>query len=301
MQKNRILLVIVISYNSMPWAKKCYDSLRLSKVPCDVVTIDNGSTDGTQDYIRRNYPEVELIQSEMNLGFGKANNIGFQKAIDEGYEFVYLLNQDAWIMPETFEVLLNVSKKHPEYGILSPMHLQSDKNHFDKNFLRSVIGSYQQRGASFVNDLYNGRRLEIYEVSRVMAAHWLITRKCLEIVGGFSPTFPHYGEDDNYADRVNYWELKLGIVPEAKAVHDRSDPNWSNEKTEYVCKYIDALVRVSKPFWRSSLKMIVMDYFYESIKNRNRNLFKYAFRLLKDRKTINLYYDLSLQKKAFLK
>ena len=55
-----------------------------------------------------------------------------------------------------------------------------------------------------------------------MAAHWLISRQCFEKVGGFSPTFTQYGEDNNYIDRARFHGFKTGIVPRANAIHDRS-------------------------------------------------------------------------------
>ena len=109
------LLVVIVTYNAMRWAERCFDSLRKSTVVPEVFVVDNGSTDGTQEYIKKNYPEVMFQQSNENLGFGKANNLGFQYALNKGYDYVYLLNQDAWIFPETLGGLVNVSKLHPEY------------------------------------------------------------------------------------------------------------------------------------------------------------------------------------------
>jgi GT2 family glycosyltransferase len=78
---------IIVTYNAMKWAEKCFTSLRQSSVPVHCIVVDNGSTDGTQKYITSNFPEVELIQSEKNLGFGKANNIGIEKAYQKGADF----------------------------------------------------------------------------------------------------------------------------------------------------------------------------------------------------------------------
>ena len=64
---------------------------------------------------------------------------------------------------------------------------------------------------------------EVYEVPFVMAAHWLISRDCLRATGGFSPTFAHYGEDDNYIQRAIYHGYKIGYSPKALAVHDREN------------------------------------------------------------------------------
>lgn len=213
------LLVIIVTYNAMRWAERCFDSLRKSTVKPDVFVVDNGSTDGTQAYIQEHYPEVMFKQSENNLGFGKANNIGLQYAIDNFYDYVYLLNQDAWVMEDTFERLVCLSKQYPDYGIFSPFQMNADMYHIDRNFVSNVL-EYKSN-PNIVTDLYNQKLLEVYPVAVVMAAHWFLTLECLIKVGGFSPSFPHYAEDYNYIDRLHYFGMKVGIVPSLKVVHDR--------------------------------------------------------------------------------
>jgi len=63
-----------------------------------------------------------------------------------------------------------------------------------------------------------------------MAAHWLISRMCLLKVGGFSPTFTQYGEDNNYIERATYHGFKIGVVPSAKAIHDRANRSITKKK-----------------------------------------------------------------------
>ena len=77
-----------------------------------------------------------------------------------------------------------------------------------------------------------------------MAAHWLISRDCLLKVGGFSPIFPHYGEDNNYAERTIFHGFKIGIVPGAIAIHDREYREISAEKRMYM-SYVGGLILLS--------------------------------------------------------
>src|SRR5579871_5439126 len=95
------VLVIIVTYNGMKWMSKCMHTLYNTNMPIDVVVIDNGSTDGTQKFIIENYPQAQFIQSQQNLGFGKANNIGILKAIEENYDYAFLLNQDGYLEPDT--------------------------------------------------------------------------------------------------------------------------------------------------------------------------------------------------------
>lgn len=229
-QKNK-LLVIIVTYNAMKWTERCFGSLRNSSVQNDVFVVDNGSTDGTQDYIKKNYPEVKFQQSSENLGFGKANNIGLQYALDNDYDYVYLLNQDAWVMEDTFEKLIEVFQKNKEYGILSPMQMQANLNHYDRNFGYAI--SNWNKGVRLIEDLYFSRTVKVYECAQVMAAHWMLTKSCLTCVGGFSPSFPHYGEDGNYIDRALRQSIKVGFTPCAIAVHDREYRELTSKQIIY--------------------------------------------------------------------
>ena len=105
------VLVIIISYNFERWMERCLESLRLSKHPVDVVVIDNDSKDRSIERIRKDYPEVRLIVNGANLGFGKANNIGIQLALEEGYDAVFLMNQDAWVRIAVSEDFAKSGKK----------------------------------------------------------------------------------------------------------------------------------------------------------------------------------------------
>ena len=100
------ILTIIVTYNGMRWAQRCLQSLRDSEVHTDIYVIDNGSTDGTQAFIREHFPEAVMVQNARNEGFGRANNRGLRYALEHGYDYVYLLNEDAWIMPSTLGLSL---------------------------------------------------------------------------------------------------------------------------------------------------------------------------------------------------
>ncbi len=72
---------IIVTYNGLKWIDKCFSSLYKSETPLEIITIDNGSVDGSIDKIKKNFPQVEIIENGKNLGFGKANNIGLSMAL----------------------------------------------------------------------------------------------------------------------------------------------------------------------------------------------------------------------------
>ncbi len=216
---NKNIFVIIVTYKGQLWYDRCFTSLRESEIPVHTVVIDNASNDGTVEYIRENYPEIHLIASETNLGFGQGNNKGMRYALDNGADYVFLLNQDAWIEPNTLKELVEIHKRNPQYGILSPMHLNADKTSIEKGLI-NYVADLKITDPAWINDLYFGTTKDIYNTNYVNAAAWLLPRKTLETIGGFDPIFFHYGEDDNYMQRVIYHGFKLGLCPQVKVVHD---------------------------------------------------------------------------------
>lgn len=252
---NRVL-VIVVTYNALRWADQCFGRLRESEEPVDLFVVDNGSTDGTQDYLRSHCPEAVFVQNPSNTGFGQANNIGLRYALEKGYEYVYLLNQDAWIFPDTLGELIAAHQKHPENGILSPMQFQADLRELDVQFYKrlDISSILDSRLEPAEPDMESFRSLmfqtNITEVPYIMAAHWLISRDCLRKTGLFSPIFPHWGEDENYCDRAIYHGFKVGCVFSAKAVHDRAvrrEPVSVKVRRNYYMKTISGMSRISAP------------------------------------------------------
>ena len=218
---NYNIYIIIVTYNAMKWAEKCFSSLRKSSISVKTIVVDNGSTDGTQEYIKTNFPEVNFIQSPQNLGFGKANNIGIEIAYKAGADFFYLMNQDAWIFEDSFEKMLEVYDSYPnkeEIGIISPMHLDGSEEKLDPHFER-----YLARGNefnNFISDLYLNKLLPNYEIPFVNAAHWMLTRQIVEIVGGFNPYFFHGAEDYDYVNRIKYHSFKIQVATNSRVVHD---------------------------------------------------------------------------------
>ncbi len=221
------IFTIVVTYNGMQWIEKCIKSLKNSSIKTHIIVIDNLSTDGTPDYIEQNFNHIELIRSQENLGFGRGNNIGLKKAIKNNADYVFLLNQDAWVQTDTIEKLIHVQQNNSEYGILSPAHLNGLEDSLETKFAEYAG---PDNSPNLLSDLYMNHLKDIYTTRFVNAAAWLITKECLQKTGGFNPLFPHYGEDENYINRAHYWGFKVGIAPKTQITHD-SVFSW--EKIEY--------------------------------------------------------------------
>lgn len=216
------IFVIIVAYKGHQWYERCFTSLRNSAYPVQTIVIDNASNDGTIEYIRENFSEIHLIESKENLGFGRANNMGMRYALDNGADYVFLLNQDAWVEPNTIGELVRIAEKYPEYGILGPVQVNKERTRVLNGVIQFLINPDNVNHQLF-SDLMLGTVEEVYPVAEINAAAWLLPRNTLETVGGFDPIFLHYGEDWNYLSRVLYHNMKVGLIPHLQIVHDCED------------------------------------------------------------------------------
>jgi len=231
--------VIIVSYNFEPWIHRCLPSVEASLLPASILVIDNGSGDATCQIIRDKYPDVELIETHVNLGFGRANNIGIQRAMERGFDYLFLLNQDAWIEPDTLGKLVDAAEKNKAYGILSPVHLNGKGDATDFGFSQ-YTGLKNREEAEQLP-------AETTPYPFINAAMWLIPVSVIKETGSFSPLFTHYGEDRNLALRMQKKGYKVGLVKSAFGYHDR-EARPVSRKQYFDAEYVYFLTEAVNPF-----------------------------------------------------
>lgn len=297
------IYIIIVTYNAMKWAERCFSSLRKSSIPVKTIVVDNGSTDGTQDFIKTNFSEVDFIQANENLGFGKANNLGIEKAYKEGADFFYLMNQDAWIFEDSIQKMIDVYNAFPnknEIGILSPMHLDGSEQQFDLHFEMYLSRNITENRA--FSDVFCGHPKPFYEMIFVNAAHWLIPKRTIEEVGGFNPYFFQGVEDHEYANRLKFKNKKIFICTQSKVVHDakkgflRGDSKENTRKAslraQRESRYLNPSYQFNiknekKEFYSNIIKLALKGNTYESKFYRDMlNYFKPRFQQIEKARKI---------------
>ncbi|SMC61408.1 glycosyltransferase [Moheibacter sediminis] len=266
--------IIIVTYNAKKWVDIClpplYDIENFT-----IIVIDNASRDETCSIIKKKYPNVHLIESKENLGFGKANNLGMRIAIDEDFDYVFLQNQDAAIDEKNLKKLIKAAQSNSEFGIISPVHFKND------NEIENLFTGYI-KNTPFKH--FDAQSERLINADFINAALWLLPIKTIREIGGFNPLFSHYGEDVDYVKRVNYFDYKLGFVEGAKAFHYRDYDmekirKESSQKRHFGpwhTKYYSLLTDVNKSsfsvFWHvsylflTSLAKHIVQFNFNSVK-----------------------------------
>jgi GT2 family glycosyltransferase len=275
------VLVVIVTYNALrhDWIKKCLQSIEQSSIIPDVFIVDNNSTDETRSYIKAQSRHYILHESDQNLGFGKANNLGLEYALKYNYDYVFLINQDVYLERNTIETLLKLD--YESYGIISPLQCDGQGNKIDEDFLEFLGPG---RCKDFLSDGILGNfKDKIYPCEFVMGAAWFMPISTVKKIGGFSKFFFQYGEDENYSHRVLHSGLKIGIYPKAKIYHERYkyQPTFFDRIDG---KFRHHLIRILNPlikFYKFRSKTIVLLYYFFSGRIEDRLVYAKIYHFLK--------------------
>lgn len=230
------MAVVIVTFNGSAWIEACIASALEQSLLPEIIVVDNASTDGTVAKIRDQFPTVNVVEIGENLGFGRANNVGICRALQSGAEYLFLLNQDAYLLTETLGALVGHMAQSPEVGVCAPMHCSPDANHLDHKTYRGYL---QLHAHTWFDDLANNREKFSYRIFGVNAAGWLVRSSVFVELGGFDPLFFMYGEDDDLLQRWAYHGVKFDLIPSLRLVHLRQSP-------------VIPAVRAAEAIWRLS-------------------------------------------------
>jgi GT2 family glycosyltransferase len=221
--------IVIVTWNGKKYALECLDSIRAldESLEIEVIVVDNASTDGTPDAIRKEYPEVKLLQNEKNLGFAKANNIGLAAATGE---FLCLVNSDVVVPSGCLRKMVDLMREHPDIGLLGPKMLSPDGGVGQSVNRIPTVWNYFcfALGLHFLmpnSRLFGGYIMAGYPYSKTEDVEvltgwfWMVPRNALENVGGLDERFFMYGEDLDWSYRFLKAGWRVVFFAEAEALH----------------------------------------------------------------------------------
>jgi GT2 family glycosyltransferase len=215
------VFVVIVTYNGMKWIEECLKSIQDSSIKTSVLVIDNCSQDGTVEFISENFQDIQITKNTHNLGFGQANNVGITKAVNANADYILLLNQDAYLFPDSIEKLINSFNNNDGYGVLSPIQLHANGERMENLFFQFNADAFNQLLSKFL--LAKIQKSNTIKVDFVQAACWLIKKEVFTKIDGFDDLFYHYGEDNNFCQRLKSIGYEIGVVTDSFVYHDTTE------------------------------------------------------------------------------
>lgn len=224
------LSILIVNYNTRELTLDALRSVYGSETnySYEVILIDNHSTDGSVEAIRREFPQVIIIENQENVGFAKANNQGMRRA---NGRYVLLLNSDTVIQPNTLEVMLQLMDERPDIGASGCKVVLPDGS-----LDRACRRGFPTPSASFYYAFgvaklfphvpkFNQYQLSYldpddeYPVDSLVGAFMLVRRSVIDQVGMLDETFFMYGEDIDWCYRIKQAGWEIYYYPRTTIIH----------------------------------------------------------------------------------
>jgi hypothetical protein len=234
------LSIIIVNWNSIEHLKKCLMSIHnnVKEIGFEIIVIDNASYDGSEKMIRREFPNVVFIQSDMNVGFAKANNMGFRRSCGDNLLF---LNPDTEILGESVNKMLIWLDSLSDGGAVgcklvdSNLSLQTNSIQPFPTILNQLIDieylKLRTRGLKFwaISPLFS-KDAKPQEIQAISGACLMVKRRVFEEIGRFSEEYFMYSEDIDLCYKIKLAGYKSYYIGEAAVIHYGGGSSKSQER-----------------------------------------------------------------------
>jgi GT2 family glycosyltransferase len=212
--KSPHVFCIIVNWNGWADTLKCLESFNANLYDnVSLLLVDNGSTNESVSRIRSAFPHLEIIESKTNLGFGSGNNLGIRQALQRGASYVWLLNNDTIVKPDTLTELVRVAEADSTLGavgsVLHYLHAPDE---------------IQAWGGGHVN-LWTGTSRHFHgpvppeQIDFITAASILLPAHVLLQVGLFDERYFMYWEDTDLSFRIRQAGWKLAVAESSFLLH----------------------------------------------------------------------------------
>lgn len=245
------LSVIVVNYNGLKYLKECFESLahKLSGIAYEIIVIDNNSSDGSCAYLRQHFPQVILIESHINFGFGKGNNEAVKHAKGD---YLLLINNDTIVLDNLLPVL-DFLKSDDTIGTIGINMLNAEKQYIPAagNFpsIRSMFQFVKllDLGEEFKTGRFSK---ESYQVDWLGGSFLMLRKEVYQQIGGFDEDYFMYVEDVDFCKKIADIGLKRIFLPSLGYIHfvgfhQRKNPMLVKGYRIYIRKHFSGLSKAA--------------------------------------------------------
>lgn len=230
--------IIIVSYNTSELLQNCIESIiqKTKEISYEIIVVDNQSTDDSIQMVKEKFPDVELIASNTNQGFGKANNLGVKSATGD---YIFFLNSDTILINNAIKILYDFMESSSDKiaacgGNLfksdgTPNYSYSTEYPSLTTLLSYRFKSILPKKIDFFNHTDKPK-----EVAVIIGADLFMRKDIFEKLNGFDENFFMYIEDSELQLRLHKSKFSIYSIPVAKIVHlqGKSSVSYSRTKME---------------------------------------------------------------------
>ena len=235
MKRDSGIEVVIVTHNSSQYIGPCVDSILAARALA--IIVDNGSTDDTVQIVRSHSPELRIITTGENLGYGRAMNLGFKET--KGH-FVILANPDVVFLDDSIRQLVGFLEKNPRIGVSGPQQMFPNRS-WQRSY-GNLPGIWAGiKDAVGITTLHNAvRRIEWprevdrkpKEVPYLDGAVLAVRREAFLEMGGFDEDFFFYSEESDFCARLGKAGWRVMFFPNAKVIHARGASSVEVDRSE---------------------------------------------------------------------
>ena len=214
-----LVFVIVLNFNGLDVNDTCITSLLASEYPnFKILFVDNGSSDGSVEHVRLQYPTVEILENKENLFFAAGNNRGIEHALQQEADYIFILNNDTMVASTCISLLVAFMEQADDAGAIQPLLCLMDNPQVIASAGCRVSLSGRAWDDGFGNSCTSFGTIP-REVSGVTGGAMLVRAQVFRAVGMFDERFEMYFEDVDLSWRIRRNGSRVFIVPQARVGH----------------------------------------------------------------------------------
>lgn len=221
-----LVISVILNTNRREDTLDCLASLARNSYPNQhVIVLDNASSDGSVEAIRTTYPQIQVIQLDKNLGYAGNNNVGIAAAVEQGADWVFVLNEDTVLAPDCIEQLVRSGEQNHRIGIVGPLVFHYD----EPQIVQSAGGKLGPKWDAWhleQNKPYSEHLQRESDVDWISGCALLIRRDVIEQIGMIDERFFYYWEEVDWCLRAQHADWRITLVPSAQLWHKGVQRNY---------------------------------------------------------------------------
>lgn len=213
--------IVIVTWNGLNDTLECLESLKkINYTNYEVIIVDNASRDNTAEIVKKQFPELVVIESKENIGWSRATNVGIEYALKNGTEYFLLINNDTVIDSDILKNFMEAKDRYPEAGIFGAKIYY----HSEPNRIWAACAKWDDYISDFFdaacNKLDNREEFnQVQEIDYVNGCGMFMKREVFERVGLFDPRYFFAFEEPDICYRAKKLGFKSIFIPEAKLWH----------------------------------------------------------------------------------